>query len=229
MNRLFSSFFFFAFVFISVQAQTQLPDSLATAQQEARVWAEVRKPYFRSTEDDSLFVTNNSSFPFHYDYYSRADLAGFMEQMFFNANPGDVVGPLFMEGYAMLYKIISFDSTYRMKASHIFIKPEGNAAKDTANAVKKANKVLKEVKKGLAFADAAKKYGQDDVAPNGGDLGWFREGIMVKEFETAVMNGKQGDAFVLKTPFGVHVVKITEDKVKEPRGKVKVVPLLRKI
>ncbi len=229
MNRLLYTILSIPIISLTGFAQVQVSDSLVASQEEARIWAEVRKPYFKTTADDSLFVINNSEFPFRHDYYSRAELAGFMEQMFFNSREGDVVGPLFLDGYAMLYKVIQFDSTYRMRASHIFIKPAGNTKKDTANAFKKANKIFKEVTKGLDFAEAAKKYGQDEVAKTGGDLGWFGEGLMVKEFETAVMNGKKGDTFVKQTPFGAHVIRITEDKIKESRGRIKVVPLLKKI
>jgi len=229
MKRLLINALVFLLISISSFAQGQLNDTLAAAQEQARIWAEVRKPYFKKTADDSLFVVNNSDFPFRYDEYTRAELAGFMEQMFFNASIGDVVGPLFMEGYAMMYKVVGYDSTYRMKASHIFIKPEGASKKDTANAVKKANKIFKEINNGLDFAAAAKKYGQDEIAKDGGDLGWFGEGLMVSEFEKAVMNGKKGDTFVLQTPLGAHVIRITEDKIKEAKGRIRVVPLMKKI
>lgn len=212
----------------SVHAQTAT-DSTQEAQTQARIWAEVRKPYFKTTASDSLFVVNNSEFPFRYDVYTRAEIAGFMEQLFFNSNPGDVVGPLYLEDYAILYKVVGFDSTDRMKASHIFLKPAGKTKKDTANTVKKANKILKEISKGADFAEAAKKYGQDETAKTGGDIGWFGEGMMVRELETAVMNGKKGDLFVTQTPFGAHVVRITEDKTREPRGKITVIPLMKKI
>ena len=212
----------------SVYAQTET-DSTQEAQTQARIWAEVRKPYFKATANDSLFVVNNSEFPFRYDAYTRAEIAGFMEQLFFNGNVGDVVGPLYLEGYAILYKITAFDSTYRLKASHIFLKPDGTTKKDTANTLKKANRILKEIKKGTDFAEAAKKYGQDETAKTGGDIGWFGEGMMVREFETAIMNGKKGDLLVTQTPFGAHVISITEDKEKEARGKIIVIPLMKKI
>ena len=53
--------------------------------------------------------------------------------------------------------------------------------------------------------------------------------MMVREFETAIMNGKKGDLLVTQTPFGAHVISITEDKEKEARGKVIVIPLMKKI
>jgi parvulin-like peptidyl-prolyl isomerase len=52
---------------------------------------------------------------------------------------------------------------------------------------------------------------------------------MVPEFEKAMATAKKGDLFVLKSPIGAHVVKITEDKVIEPRGRVRVIPLVKKI
>lgn len=223
------SLFCCSFFFVSFSSIAQSAADSLEAQTQTRIWAEVRKPYFKSTADDSLFVINNSDFPFRYDYYTRGEIAGFMEQMFFNANVGEVIGPLYLEGYAILYKVAGFDSTYRMKASHVFIKPEGSSKKDTANTVKKANKILKEINKGLDFAEAAKKYGQDETAKTGGDIGWFGEGTLVKPLESAIMNGKKGDTFVVQTPFGAHVVRITDDKVKEPRGKIKVVPLMKKV
>jgi peptidyl-prolyl cis-trans isomerase D len=228
MKPLLRSFLFIVSFVIVQSVAGQAVDS-AAAQEQARVWADVRKPYFKSTADDSLFVINNSDYPFRYDYYTRAEIAGFMEQMFFNARVGDVIGPFYLEGFAILYKVAGFDSTYRMNASHVFLKPEGTGKKDTLNAVKKAQKVLKEINKGLDFAEAAKKYGQDEVAKDGGNLGWFGEGLMVKPFETAVMNGKKGEVFVVQSPFGAHVVRINEDKVPDPRGRIKVIPLMKKI
>jgi parvulin-like peptidyl-prolyl isomerase len=210
-------------------AQVQAPVDSLQAQNEARMWAEVRKPYFKVTKNDSLFVINNGDAPFAYSTYYRGELAGFMESMFFNANVNDVIGPLFIDGYAMLFKVAAFDSTYKMRASQIYIKPEGKNSKDSLNAVKKANKYLQQVKKGADFAQLATKYSEDETSKTGGDLGWFNEGTMVKEIENAVMQAKKGDIFVVRSPYGAHVIKVTEDKIQEDRGKIKVIPLVKKI
>ena len=202
-------------------------DSLQ-ARSDVQTWAQVRKAYFRTTKNDSLFVSLNSEAPYEISTYYRGDLAGPMEAMFFNANIGDVLGPLFVDEYAMIFKVAGFDSTYRVRASHIYIKPDGNKKKDTLQAVKKANLYLEKIKKGEDFEQLATKYGNDESAKQGGDLGWLWEGTMVKEFEEALTNAKKGDMFVIKSSAGAHVVKVTEDKVVE-RGRVRVIPVVKKI
>lgn len=202
-------------------------DSLQ-ARSEVQTWADVRKAYFRTTKNDSLFVSLNSEAPFEVSTYYRGELNGPMEAMFFNANIGDVLGPLFIDNYAMIFKVAGFDSTYRVRASHIYIKPDGNKQKDTLQAVKKANQYLERIKKGEDFAQLATKYGNDATAKQNGDLGWLWEGTMVKEFEEAMAKAVKGDVFVVKSPTGAHVVKVTEDKVIE-RGRVRLIPVVKKM
>jgi peptidyl-prolyl cis-trans isomerase D len=102
-----------------------------------------------------------------------------------------------------------------MRASHILIRVEGATDADTATAQKKANDILARVRKGEDFGKLAAEFGSDGTKDRGGDLGWFTEGAMVPAFNDAVKNGKKGDQFVLKTQFGIHVIKITEDKSKK--------------
>lgn len=211
---------------VSISAFSQT-DSLQ-ARADLQTWADVRKAYFKTTKDDSLFVVNNSDAPFEYSTYVRPELDGVMESMFFNAQPGDVIGPLFLEDYAAIFKVASYDTTYRIRASHIYVKPEGNKRKDTLRAEKTALQYLADIEKGADFTEMAKKHGKDETAPYGGDLGWLWEGGMTKEFEVAAMKAKKGDVFTVRTPAGYHVVKITEDKVRD-RGKVVLIPLVKKL
>jgi peptidyl-prolyl cis-trans isomerase C len=47
--------------------------------------------------------------------------------------------------------------------------------------------------------------------PNGGELGWFGAGMMVSEFETAVMNMDVGTVSApVQTQFGWHVIKLND-------------------
>jgi peptidyl-prolyl cis-trans isomerase D len=99
-----------------------------------------------------------------------------------------------------------------MRASHILFKVENN---DTPATMKKAQQVMAEIRGGADFAEKAAQYGTDGTAGRGGDLGWFAEGQMVKEFNDYVKNHNKGDMAVLKTPFGIHIVKVTENKTKK--------------
>lgn len=83
---------------------------------------------------------------------------------------------------------------------------------------KKAEEVLKLVKAGKeSFEDLAKKYSDDPgSAPQGGDLGFFGRGVMIKEFEDAAFSlepGKSSD--LIKTKYGYHIIKVEEKKTDE--------------
>jgi len=104
------------------------------------------------------------------------------------------------------------------RASHILI--EAKAAADKEKAKAKAEEVLKEVQGSPAkFADLAKKYSQDTgSAANGGDLGFFGHGMMVKPFEEAVFKLKDGEiSGLVESDFGYHIIKLTGVKASKQR------------
>ena len=87
----------------------QVQDSLQ-ARVDIQTWADVRKAYFRTTKNDSLFVSLNSDAPYEISSYYKGELNAPMEMMFFNANIGDVLGPMFIDDYAMIFKVVGFDT-----------------------------------------------------------------------------------------------------------------------
>jgi peptidyl-prolyl cis-trans isomerase D len=102
------------------------------------------------------------------------------------------------------------------RASHILI----NAAKDISSADKatakeKALGVLEILKKSpTQFSELAKKNSQDPIsAANGGDLGFFAKGAMVKAFEDAAFSLKKGEiSGVVESDFGFHIIQLTDIK-----------------
>src|SRR6476659_1553071 len=99
------------------------------------------------------------------------------------------------------------------QASHILIavKPDASDA-DKAAAKKKAEDLLAKARaKPDSFAELAKANSQDTgSAAQGGDLGSFARGAMVKPFEDAVFAAKAGDIVgPVQTDFGYHVIKVT--------------------
>jgi foldase protein PrsA len=118
-----------------------------------------------------------------------------------------------------------FLAGYR-RAEHILVlMPQGIdkndaavvAAKD-AEIKQKIDKIAAEIKGGLSFEDAVKKYSEDPSAKeNGGDLGYFGKGVMTPEFEKAVFALKPGQiSEPVKTPYGYHLIKLISagDQVK---------------
>ena len=61
------------------------------------------------------------------------------------------------------------------------------------------------------FADCAKKFSQCPSGKQGGDLGSFSPGQMVKEFDDVVFSGEVGSVLgPVKTQFGYHLIEVTK-------------------
>lgn len=110
----------------------------------------------------------------------------------------------------------NFHQDEQVEARHILVRVKDfNDKKENDAALKKISDALKEIEKGEPFEEVAKKYSEDVTAGNGGYLGYFKKGEMVKEFEDAAFSLKPGDVSkVVKTPFGYHIIKV-EKKLEE--------------
>lgn len=76
----------------------------------------------------------------------------------------------------------------------------------------------------ISFEDAAKKYSSCPSKEKGGDLGLFKKGMMVKEFEEVAFKMPLNKISpIVKTQFGYHIIKVDEkrDKRQIPFEEVK--------
>ena len=96
------------------------------------------------------------------------------------------------------------DAEPEFNASHILVETEEDALAVKARA-----------DAGEDFAELAKELSTGPSGPNGGSLGWFGKGMMVAEFETAVL-GMDVDAVSepVQTQFGWHIIKLNETREK---------------
>jgi peptidyl-prolyl cis-trans isomerase SurA len=98
-------------------------------------------------------------------------------------------------------------------ARHILVQlPSKPTQEQVEKAKLKATALMEEAKRpGVDFAELAKKKSEGPSASEGGDLGFFRRGLMVPEFEKIAFNLKTGDiSEPVRTKFGFHVIKIEE-------------------
>jgi peptidyl-prolyl cis-trans isomerase D len=194
-------------------------DFAPTSQDSAAVqkWAYDQVGQFQVADNDTNYVDLNSDVKFDPTPKRRSDYPESVQARLFNDSVGTVIGPVFENGSWSLYKIagIKQDSLFSMRASHILLRVEGATNADTAASEVKANEILGRIRKGEDFAALAAQFGTDGTKDRGGDLGWFTEGAMVKEFNDAVKSHNKNDLFVIKTQFGFHVVKVTGDKSKK--------------
>lgn len=74
--------------------------------------------------------------------------------------------------------------------------------------------LIEELDGGADFAELAREKSTGPSGPNGGDLGWFGTGMMVPEFETAVVALEPGQVSApVQTQFGWHVIKLNETRM----------------
>ncbi len=107
------------------------------------------------------------------------------------------------------------------RASHILVAVNAAAPEAEKKAAEaKAAALAAEVrKKPASFAEVAKKNSQDPgSAVQGGDLGFFARGAMVKPFEDAVWGAKKDEIVgPVLSDFGYHVIRVTD--IKPEKGK----------
>ncbi len=106
-----------------------------------------------------------------------------------------------------------FEIKEEVKAAHILLRLAEDADQTTIDKRQKlAEDLLKQLNEGADFAKLAKAYSDDKSnAADGGEIGVFGRGIMVKEFEDAAFALKPGQlSDVVRTPFGFHIIRVDE-------------------
>ncbi len=102
----------------------------------------------------------------------------------------------------------NFKSSKEYNASHILVKKEDEALQ-----------IIKKIKDKSQFSKFAKTYSIGPTKQNGGNLGWFRSGQMVKEFEKATFKLKKGMVTKkpVKTRFGYHIIMLNDTRDSKPK------------
>jgi peptidyl-prolyl cis-trans isomerase C len=97
----------------------------------------------------------------------------------------------------------------QVKASHILVE-EKELAQD----------LIKQLDEGAEFAELASEHSTGPSGKQGGDLGFFGEGEMVKPFSEAAFQLEVGEVVdePVETQFGWHVIKVTDKRTQEPNS-----------
>jgi len=107
-----------------------------------------------------------------------------------------------------------FKQPEQVRASHILIKvdPQANEVK-RAEAQKKIKEIQQKLQKGEDFATLAKALSEGPSKAEGGDLGYFSRGRMVKSFEEAAFALRPNEVSdIVETKFGYHLIKVIEKR-----------------
>ena len=84
------------------------------------------------------------------------------------------------------------------------------SAEERASSKARADSIVTALRSGADFAVAARRFSMDGgTKESGGDLGWFRRGAMVREFEQVAFNLKLGAiSEPVESPFGWHIIQV---------------------
>ncbi|MGF1533498.1 MAG: SurA N-terminal domain-containing protein [Bernardetiaceae bacterium] len=178
---------------------------------------DLKKP-FENTTDDTLFTAQYSDARQGIRSFNRSELPKVFDGQ--DLVPGMVLGPVLEGNNYSLYKFIgrSEDTVFSARASHILFGTNPNMSQEERDQKKSdAERILKEIKDGGDFALLAAQYGEDGTRSRGGDLGWFRGGQMVPDFEKPVFAANNVGVLpeLVETQFGYHIVSVTGTKTKE--------------
>lgn len=104
-----------------------------------------------------------------------------------------------------------FKEPEQIRARHILLKIVNKNDEEVKN---QAQALYNKIKLGEDFASLAKQFSEDlSSAKNGGDLGFFPKGQMIKEFEDKAFSMQIGEiSEPIKTIFGYHIIKVEDKK-----------------
>ena len=176
---------------------------------------------FAGTDNVMSFVNANSDKRYDSTWMKRSDVPQLIEAAIFDSENGVgfVVGPYEYDNAFNLARIVDLQSRPdSLMASHILISYAGAMRSDATITKEEAEakadsllNVLKSTKNSELFAELAQQCSTDSGSKEkGGDLGWFRDGVMVYAFNEFVVNNPVGTLGKVETPFGYHIIKVTD-------------------
>jgi peptidyl-prolyl cis-trans isomerase D len=178
---------------------------------------------FLTATNMKTFLARSSDRPFNKTYFKEGEIASYsqeLEDFAKSASIGSVLPYFKNEDAYIAAKVTDIksmpDSVF---VKHILLQGESD---------KKADSLMAVLNSGADFVTLAKQYSADQN-PNvaePGDLGWLTQQYMVPGFES-VFSEPIGKVVVMKTNYGVHLVKVT--KATAPVRKVQMALLVKEI
>ncbi len=174
-------------------------------------------PGFKGATNMVDFVNANSDIPYDSTYTAKKDLPAEHADALFALAPGTIYGPYMRGPYYCVSKAMGRKAGASAKASHILISYEGTQVpnkkekrtKEQAQA--KAQSLLAQVQANpTSFLMLALTNSDDSSAQQGGDLGYFAPGQMVKPFNDFVFGNPVGKIGLVETDFGFHIINVTD-------------------
>ncbi len=138
-----------------------------------------------------------------------------------SAEIGDVEGPIFKDNQYRILKLV--DKTENADSVHVIEMLLAPRATEAATRTY-ADSILNAIKGGADFNELVRIHSVDQMAENGGEIGWLTEAGALQgigeEFKKTVFSLPAGQSAIVKSNYGMHVVKVTDRTKNVPKYKV---------
>ena len=170
-----------------------------------------------TTKNITDFIEQYSETPFDSIYKTKGVLANEYADIIFGLNPGDIFGPYKDGNELKISRFLDRKKGGSIKASHILVAFEGatRANPDVTRTSEEAKKLAQQLYQKARrnpddFAEMATINSDGPSKSNGGDLGFFQEGMMTDKFFDFCNRSKVGRIGLVETEFGFHIIKVTD-------------------
>ncbi len=173
---------------------------------------------FQAASDPIAYINQNSSIQFIDEYILAKDVKN---PEILSASTGQIVGPIFNNNLVTYTKILATKQVPdSVNAQHILLAGGENQTREALQS--KADSIMALIRSGsLSFAQAAADFSTDESnKQNAGNLNWFGRGMMVQSFEDSCFSHKPGDMFSVISQFGMHIVRLIDQKDFKPSYKL---------
>jgi len=179
------------------------------------------KDEFAASENPYDYASDKTDELSDENFYNTNTLKNENKEALLAAAPGSIIGPYYENGAYRLSRITEKKSLPdSVKSSHILV--QASETLTPAQAETRADSILSALKAGANFAALAQAKSADkESGAKGGDIGYLANGMgFSKEHNEFIFQGKTGDLDVVKSQYGYHVVKITDQKAYQPNVKI---------
>ena len=170
-----------------------------------------------TTENITDFIEQYSETAFDSIYKTKGILASEYADILFGLNPGDIFGPYKDSNQLKISRFLDRKKGGAIKASHILVAFVGatRANPDITRSNEEAKKLAQDLYRKARrnpddFAQLASENSDGPSKTQGGDLGFFQEGMMTDKFFDFCDRSRVGKIGLVETEFGFHVIKVTD-------------------
>ncbi len=186
-------------------------------------WINKTREEFAQATDPDQFINLNADTRHQGIFLSLSSIPENLRDFVKKEDKSSVFGPYREEDSYKIVRLLDVaDRPDSVHARHILLSAGQTRNLDKARAM--ADSLIGLIKAGTPFEILAMTNSEDQgSAQIGGDLGWFREGMMVTPFNDACFTGKKGEITTAETTFGIHIIEILDQSKKSRKYNIGIV------